>query len=83
MLAQLPREAVVSHSWRHSRPGWLGPWAAELVGGSPAHSTGWGWVGFEFPSIPSHPVILCICTYINIWRNGEHRVLLTNHQKIE
>jgi len=37
-LAQLPREAVVPHSKRHSRPGWMGPWAAELLGGSPAHS---------------------------------------------
>ena len=27
-LAQLPREAVVPHPWRHSRPGWMGPWAA-------------------------------------------------------
>jgi len=35
-LAQLPREAVVPHPWRCSRPGWMGPWAAELLGGSPA-----------------------------------------------
>jgi len=28
-LAQLPREAVVPHHpWRHSRSGWMGPWAA-------------------------------------------------------
>jgi len=27
-LAQLPREAVVPHPWRHSKPGWMGPWAA-------------------------------------------------------
>jgi len=37
-LAQLPREAVVPHPWRCSRPGWIGPWAAELLGGSPAQS---------------------------------------------
>ena len=30
----------------------------ELVGGSPAHSRGWGWVGFEIPSNPNHSVIL-------------------------
>jgi len=24
---RLPREAVVPHSWRHSRPGCLRPWA--------------------------------------------------------
>ena len=53
-LAQLPREAVVPHPWRRSRPGWMGPWAAELLGGSPAHGTGWGRVGFE---VPSNPVI--------------------------
>ena len=35
-----------------------GPWAAELVGGSPAHGRGWGLVGFEVPSNPSHYVIL-------------------------
>ena len=27
-LPQLPREAVVPHPWRCSRPGWMGPWAA-------------------------------------------------------
>jgi len=30
VLAQLPREAVVLHLCRHSRPGWMGTWAAEL-----------------------------------------------------
>ena len=35
---RLHREAVVPHPWRCSRLGWIGPWAAELVGGSPAHS---------------------------------------------
>ena len=27
-LALLPREAVMPHPWRHSRPGWMGPWEA-------------------------------------------------------
>ena len=36
----LPREAVVSQPWRRSRPGWMGPWAAELLGGSPAQGRG-------------------------------------------
>ena len=27
MLAQLPREGVVPHPWRCSRPGWMGPGA--------------------------------------------------------
>jgi len=28
LRAWLPREAVVPHPWRRSRPGWMGPWAA-------------------------------------------------------
>ena len=24
----------VPHPWSHSRPGWMGPWAAELLGGT-------------------------------------------------
>jgi len=39
-LAWLPREAVVPHLWRRSRPGWMGPWAAELVGGQPCPRQG-------------------------------------------
>jgi len=31
-LARLPRELWVPHPWRYSRTGWIGPWAAELVG---------------------------------------------------
>jgi len=46
---------VVLHPWRHSRPGWMGPWAAELGGRSPTHSTGWDWDGFE---VLSNPTIL-------------------------
>jgi len=57
-LAQLPREAVGPHPWRRSRPGWMGPWAAELLGGSPAHGTGWDWMGFEVLSYLSHSIIL-------------------------
>jgi len=37
--------------------GW-GAGQSELVRGSPAHSRGWGWVGFEIPSNPNHSVIL-------------------------
>jgi len=51
-LAQLPIEAVVPHPWRHSRPGWMGPWAAELVGGSPAHSRGI-WTGWFLRCLPN------------------------------
>ena len=52
-LAQLPREAVVPHPWRRSRPGWMGPRAAELLGGSPVHGRG------LVPSNLNHSVILC------------------------
>jgi len=34
VLAQLPREAVVPHPWRRSRPGWMGSlssWGAALT----------------------------------------------------
>jgi len=41
-LAQLPREAVVPHPCRHSRPGWMGPWAAWAVWGQPCPQL---WVG--------------------------------------
>jgi len=34
------QRAVVSHSWRCSKPGWMGPWAAELMRDSPAHGKG-------------------------------------------
>ena len=40
MLAQLPREAVVPHPWRPLRPGWMGPWAAELLGDNSADVRG-------------------------------------------
>jgi len=35
--------------------GW-GPGQPELVGGSPAHGRGLGWLGFEVPSNPNHSV---------------------------
>ena len=35
-----------------------GPGQPELVGGSPAHGSGWGWVDFELPSNPNCSVIL-------------------------
>ena len=65
-LNRLLREAVVPDPWRCSRPGWMGPWAAELVGSSSAHGRGWGWVGFEVLYKPSFSVILWstwICSY--------------------
>jgi len=43
-VAQLHREAVVSHPCRRSRPGWMGPWAAELgVAALPTAGFGAGW----------------------------------------
>lgn len=38
-----------------------GPWAAELVGGSPAHGMSLGWVGFDVPSNLSHSMTLWLC----------------------
>jgi len=36
-LAHLPRVLWGPHVWWGSRPDWVGSWADELVGGSPAH----------------------------------------------
>jgi len=35
-----PEKLWVPHPWRRSRPGWMGPWAAELVGSSSVHGRG-------------------------------------------
>jgi len=35
-----PEKLWVPHPWRCPRAGWMGSWAAELEGGSPAHSRG-------------------------------------------
>ena len=40
-----PEKLRMPHPCRHSSPGWMGPWAADLVGGSPAHNS-WNWVIF-------------------------------------
>ena len=54
-MAQAAQTAVGAPSLEvQGQVGW-GPGQPELLGGSPAHSTGWDWVGFE---VPSSPVIL-------------------------
>jgi len=57
-MSQLPRELWVPHPWRQLRPGWMGPWAAELVGGSPAHCIRLELRGLEVFSNSSHSMIL-------------------------
>jgi len=52
VLAQLPKEAVVPHPWRHSRPGWMGPWAAWAGGGQPCPWKGLGLGGLWGPFQP-------------------------------
>jgi len=52
-----PREAVVPHPWRCSRPGWMRPWVTELLGASPPHGMEWDWVGFKVPSNQNSSVI--------------------------
>jgi len=46
-----PEKLWVPHPWRHSRPGWMGPWAARAAGGQPYP---WQGVGAEraFRSLP-------------------------------
>ena len=57
---RLPREAVDAPSLEgvQCQVGWalgsLSWWEAALP-----MAGGWGWVGFEVPSNPNHPVILC------------------------
>jgi len=47
--------------WRHSRPGWMGPWAGWSIGWQPCSwQEGWNYVIFYVPSSPSHSMILCL-----------------------
>jgi len=46
---RLPRELCVPHPWRCSRPGCMGPWATELLGGILAPGGG---VGIRYLSGP-------------------------------
>ena len=48
----------VPYPWRSSRTGWMGPWAAELVGGRSVHSRGLELSGFKVPSNSSHDYVL-------------------------
>jgi len=53
---RLPKEAVVSHPWRCSRPGWMGPEQPELVGGTPAHGSGVG-TGWTLRCLPAQIIL--------------------------
>lgn len=52
-----PEQLWKPHPWRHSRPGWLGPWAAWAGGDNPPMARDWSWVGFKDHSNPIQPVI--------------------------
>ena len=52
------QRAVVPHPWRHSRPGWMGPWAARAGGGNQPTAQGRNWMGFKVPSNTSLSRIL-------------------------
>jgi len=41
-----------------SRPGWIGPWAAELVVAALPTAWGWNWVALKVPFNPSHSASL-------------------------
>jgi len=45
------QRAVVPHTWRYSRPGWMGPGQPELVG-QPAHGRGLELGGLRGPFQP-------------------------------
>ena len=54
--------------WRHSRPGWMGPWTAWAGKWHLCPWQGsWNWVGFKIPSNPcSHEPLLCQVWWINL-----------------
>ena len=46
-----PEKLWVPHIWRHSSPGWMAPWAAELVGATLLIAEGGtGWVVRSLPT---------------------------------
>ena len=53
---RLPRDAVMPHPWRCSRPGWMGPWAAWAGGGQPCP-----WQGLKIEDLwgPFQPKPFC------------------------
>jgi len=57
-LAELPREAVVPHLWRCSRPGWMGPGQPQLGEAALPIAGGWGWLGLKVCSSLNCSVIL-------------------------
>jgi len=52
---RLPRELWMSHLWRCSRPGWMGPWASWSGGSNQPIAGGWNWMGFYVASKPIIP----------------------------
>jgi len=47
-----PEKLWMPHPWWHTRPGWVGHWAACSGRGQPAHSSGLGLSGLSGPFQP-------------------------------
>ncbi|XP_065603293.1 alpha-2-macroglobulin-like protein 1 [Cyrtonyx montezumae] len=67
--------ASMPHPWRHSKPGWMGLWAARSGGGHSAHGMGWGWWGFEVPSNPTIRILWFSRNTARIEDSMESRVI--------
>ena len=52
-----PGKLWMPHLWRHSRPGWIEPWAADLVGGTSPWQGGCNWMVFKVPFNLGHSVV--------------------------
>ena len=76
-LAQLPREAVVPHPWRHSRPGWMRPLAAWAPGWQACLQWDWKWIGFKVSSNLIHSMVLRFYDF-TVWRVS----VFSSHRRI-
>lgn len=58
----------MSHSWRCSKPGWMGPWANRSNEQYPCHQwRGWNEMIFKIPSNPSLSTVL--------WKSGSVSII--------
>jgi len=55
-MEQPPEGLWVPHPWKHSRPGWMGPWAL-WSGGFQSMARGWNCRSFKVPFNPNYPMI--------------------------
>ena len=65
-----PEKLWMSHPWKCSRPGWMGPWAAWSSGRCPCPWQGnWNKMLFKVSSSPNHSKILWFCDYNSVLKS--------------